>query len=780
MVKGYCKYCLSGKKEEVEQCPHCQKHFCSEHITPIEPGSYRPEKSRIFINQIRLGHENTHPCPDYVDYLEEQKTIHGKKYGEALDKLLGSTPKYKLPLSERQEIRDTRHNIAKENEEFNKSVNAKLEVDIQRRKEDKIKRKELEKEKHRQEIEEKERLSREIEEKQKKHLKKQEKDEPYLYRYISPEERKSNQPPKVPEKYKKEHVGTAHHHHETPKEETAKEKYYKKEESGIFSKLKINRKNFYVVGTIILLLLVGLFYGTSAKTIIQEIKNVSNTKTISSYENISNKISFSNYLNDIYAFDKQEVTLNGFLERSVEGDGNAGVHVFSIVDDYNNRVVLEWSYNNLKKYLPDLGKTKELYSVQGIFKREYKTLKLNVENINIYKREPAKQVEVNNIVSYTEQITINRTSPKYPLVRNLVFKLIGKEIICEDGTKIDSCSNEKPLYCSINGLKEEPAKCGCPSGKRLYQNQCINEVKCSDGTYEPECSKNKPKQCVNGKLVDNPEVCNCPENYKVKDKKCVYIRCSDGTIEPDCSAKMKMQCMEGNFIYNPNKCGCPDGYVKRGNNCVKTCSDGTAYDECSDDMPLYCDNDALINKASICGCPSGSGSKYKQSGELCLDLSNPDIEYIEEKVHELINLQRQTNGLSKLSYDTKLVQIARAHSQDMATNDFFSHDNLRGEDPTDRASKVGYNCRKDYGSYYTNGIAENIHQGWTYGTTWYTNGVESSKEWLMPDEISESAVTGWMNSPGHRKNILTNTYDKEGIGVAVASNGAVYITQDFC
>ena len=78
------------------------------------------------------------------------------------------------------------------------------------------------------------------------------------------------------------------------------------------------------------------------------------------------------------------------------------------------------------------------------------------------------------------------------------------------------------------------------------------------------------------------------------------------------------------------------------------------------------------------------------------------------------------------------------------------------------------------------GMPENVHQGWTYGTTWYTDGVESNKDWLMPDEIAESAVTGWMDSPGHRKNILTNTYDKEGIGVAVASNGAVYITQDFC
>ena len=52
---------------------------------------------------------------------------------------------------------------------------------------------------------EKEKLAQEIEEKQKKHLKEQEKDEPYLYRYIPPEEQ-SRHPPKVPEKYKREEV----------------------------------------------------------------------------------------------------------------------------------------------------------------------------------------------------------------------------------------------------------------------------------------------------------------------------------------------------------------------------------------------------------------------------------------------------------------------------------------------------------------------------------------------------------------------------------------------
>ena len=78
------------------------------------------------------------------------------------------------------------------------------------------------------------------------------------------------------------------------------------------------------------------------------------------------------------------------------------------------------------------------------------------------------------------------------------------------------------------------------------------------------------------------------------------------------------------------------------------------------------------------------------------------------------------------------------------------------------------------------GIAENIHQGWTYDTIWRTNGIETSRDWNTPEEIAQNAVTGWMNSPGHRENILRPVFRTEGIGVAVSAEGKVYVTEDFC
>ncbi|MFZ3058528.1 MAG: CAP domain-containing protein [Candidatus Methanoperedens sp.] len=152
---------------------------------------------------------------------------------------------------------------------------------------------------------------------------------------------------------------------------------------------------------------------------------------------------------------------------------------------------------------------------------------------------------------------------------------------------------------------------------------------------------------------------------------------------------------------------------------------------------------------------------------------------LELRIHELINKQRQNNGVVELSFDSKLEVIAQKHSQDMASNNFFEHINLKGEDPTRRGADIGYICRKDYGSYYTNGIAENLFQNNLYDSVTYYNGIPVYN-WNSFEEIAQSTVNGWMNSPGHRQNILKPTYDREGIGIAISSDDKVLITEDFC
>ncbi len=59
-------------------------------------------------------------------------------------------------------------------------------------------------------------------------------------------------------------------------------------------------------------------------------------------------------------------------------------------------------------------------------------------------------------------------------------------------------------------------------------------------------------------------------------------------------------------------------------------------------------------------------------------------------------------------------------------------------------------------------------------------GVPVSYDWLTNEEIAFIAVDGWMNSEGHRKNILNSNFDREGIGVYIDSEDRVYVTQNFC
>ena len=153
---------------------------------------------------------------------------------------------------------------------------------------------------------------------------------------------------------------------------------------------------------------------------------------------------------------------------------------------------------------------------------------------------------------------------------------------------------------------------------------------------------------------------------------------------------------------------------------------------------------------------------------------------IEEKIYEFTNDERQKHGLSKLTRISAIDSIAMGHSQDMSNRNYFSHNTPEGLDPTGRGSKAGYDCRKDYGSYYTHGLAENLFYSHTY-SHYTVEGVKSSYTWITDEETTaKDIVDGWMNSPGHRANILEKKYDKIGVGVVINSDEEVYSTQNFC
>ncbi|MGA2367890.1 MAG: CAP domain-containing protein [Dehalococcoidia bacterium] len=161
------------------------------------------------------------------------------------------------------------------------------------------------------------------------------------------------------------------------------------------------------------------------------------------------------------------------------------------------------------------------------------------------------------------------------------------------------------------------------------------------------------------------------------------------------------------------------------------------------------------------------------------------ISALEENIHQLINVERTKAGLSSLALDTNLSNVARNHSIDMAERNYFEHDTPEGVTPVERCKRGGVKISETLSStvgntsYFNLGCAENIFQGNLVKSTHYINGKYSYSDYNTQEEIAKQTVTGWMNSTGHRENILTPYWKQEGIGVSISENGEVYVTQDF-
>jgi uncharacterized protein YkwD len=151
---------------------------------------------------------------------------------------------------------------------------------------------------------------------------------------------------------------------------------------------------------------------------------------------------------------------------------------------------------------------------------------------------------------------------------------------------------------------------------------------------------------------------------------------------------------------------------------------------------------------------------------------------LEKKIHYLINKERRKQGLSPLSWDDKLSNIAKGHSTDMAKRNYFAHNSPDGHDFSYRYKEGSYSCAVRIENTIYGG-AENIFQNNLYDSVTTVNG-EAFYDWNSSDKIAETTVQGWMKSTGHRKNILMPHWRREGIGVIIAPDDKVYITQNFC
>jgi uncharacterized protein YkwD len=147
-----------------------------------------------------------------------------------------------------------------------------------------------------------------------------------------------------------------------------------------------------------------------------------------------------------------------------------------------------------------------------------------------------------------------------------------------------------------------------------------------------------------------------------------------------------------------------------------------------------------------------------------LEPNGANLNLIDAATLCLVNRERAGHGESPLRVDAALACAAQRHSDAMAAGDWFDHVGPRGDTPVSRIRACGY--------FYSSSLGWEAGENIAWGTLWLAT--------------PRSIVAEWMESPGHRANILDGRYRDTGIGVsphplaslAHGQAGAMY-TQDF-
>ena len=163
-------------------------------------------------------------------------------------------------------------------------------------------------------------------------------------------------------------------------------------------------------------------------------------------------------------------------------------------------------------------------------------------------------------------------------------------------------------------------------------------------------------------------------------------------------------------------------------------------------------NDVLVGGGGGDTLDGGAGSNSLQEGSRSASRANTAIE---SEIIRLVNVERARHGLPALAVSGQLNFAADLHSRDMAARRTMAHE-LYGTAqplPTDRLDAAGYD-------------------DWTYSYAWGENVAYGYGS-------AAAVLNAWMNSPGHRANILGSSFTEIGVSVRAGSNGILYFTQVF-
>ena len=143
--------------------------------------------------------------------------------------------------------------------------------------------------------------------------------------------------------------------------------------------------------------------------------------------------------------------------------------------------------------------------------------------------------------------------------------------------------------------------------------------------------------------------------------------------------------------------------------------------------------------------PKTSSNTIQNSGSNLEKTNTTSLTADEQEVFNLVNQQRTSNGLAALKIDNEVQNVARIKAKDMVQNNYFAHNSS------------------------------------TYGTPFqmlnsFKVSYRSAGENIAGNSNNQAAVTAWMNSSGHRANILNSSYNYTGVGVVTGSKyGKIYV-----
>ena len=147
--------------------------------------------------------------------------------------------------------------------------------------------------------------------------------------------------------------------------------------------------------------------------------------------------------------------------------------------------------------------------------------------------------------------------------------------------------------------------------------------------------------------------------------------------------------------------------------------------------------------------PQIKNPEYINAGDKITIPEVSSLTTLEDEVIRLVNIERARYGLPALEKNWRVADIARTKARDMIDNKYFAHNSPVYGSP--------FNMMENFGLKFSSG-AENI-----------ATGQKSAAE----------VMKAWMNSPGHRANILSRTVTEIGVGAAKAANGTLYFIQLF-